>query len=295
MTELQVQYFLEASECLNFTRVAEKFYISQPAVSKQISLLEEELGCKLFYRKNARICLTEVGRYFAEFFNEYRKRFAEQIVIGRQIAAEGELVIRLGLLDGWSAKQFLRGAIQRFQSIAPQVKVVVESYGFRDLIYNFTSGKLDIILDPDKAALDSRIYESKILTQLPRVLLYPKRLFCGHDGKMSLKDFQYENFVVISNDEIATSIKSVLNNCEKAGFIPKITLAQNIQSMLVSVQNELGVAIVDSWTGNYNIDLGRLILPDNPHNVRLAWRKNSPEYIKALIKKIIDLRTEVKV
>ena len=60
----QINYFLSICKTMNFTKSAHNIYISQTAVTKQIQLLETELGTKLFNRDNKQIELTEAGRFF---------------------------------------------------------------------------------------------------------------------------------------------------------------------------------------------------------------------------------------
>ena len=61
--ELRVlKYFLAVAREENITRAAEQLHVSQPAVSRQISQLEEELGIRAFERKGKRVTLTEEGR-----------------------------------------------------------------------------------------------------------------------------------------------------------------------------------------------------------------------------------------
>ena len=60
----QINYFLAICKTMNFTKAAHNLYISQTAVTKQIQLLETELGTKLFNRNNKQIELTEAGRFF---------------------------------------------------------------------------------------------------------------------------------------------------------------------------------------------------------------------------------------
>ena len=67
MNELQIQYFFAVADCGGYTQAAQDLFVSQPAISKQIAALEEELGVTLFERgKQTR--LTESGRLFYDCF-----------------------------------------------------------------------------------------------------------------------------------------------------------------------------------------------------------------------------------
>lgn len=69
MNNRQIECFLEAARLLNFTRAAENLILPQPAVSRYISALEEELGVKLFHRKSSRqVVLTEAGKAYYNLF-----------------------------------------------------------------------------------------------------------------------------------------------------------------------------------------------------------------------------------
>lgn len=60
----QLQAFVLAAELGTITRAAERLFISQPALSRQIQALERELGVKLFHRSRKQIWLTDVGEQF---------------------------------------------------------------------------------------------------------------------------------------------------------------------------------------------------------------------------------------
>lgn len=63
----QLEYFLAVSELKSFTKAAEKFYVSQPAVTNAISSLEKELNTRLFVRSNRHFSLTTEGEVFYNY------------------------------------------------------------------------------------------------------------------------------------------------------------------------------------------------------------------------------------
>ena len=61
----QIRCFLAAADCLSFTRAADRLYLSQPVLSRQIAAMEEELGIQLFIREKKAVRLTPAGEIFA--------------------------------------------------------------------------------------------------------------------------------------------------------------------------------------------------------------------------------------
>ena len=57
----QIHYFLTVAKTLNFTEASKTLYISQPALSKQINVLEEELGFSVLKRNKRNVILTPEG------------------------------------------------------------------------------------------------------------------------------------------------------------------------------------------------------------------------------------------
>ena len=70
MNTVQLECFLSVANYLNFSRAAEHLRITQPAVSHQISALEDELGVKLFHRTSKSVRLTQEGYLFTQYANE---------------------------------------------------------------------------------------------------------------------------------------------------------------------------------------------------------------------------------
>lgn len=77
MTDNRLKVFCEAAECLNFSKAAAALGISQPAVSKHIAKLEEELGCALFVRYDKSIILTEKGGQLLKIARSILDKYSE--------------------------------------------------------------------------------------------------------------------------------------------------------------------------------------------------------------------------
>ena len=71
----QLECFLAVANCLNFSRAAEQLRLTQPAVSHQISTLEDELGVKLFKRTSKSVRLTQEGYLYTQYAGEIMRLF----------------------------------------------------------------------------------------------------------------------------------------------------------------------------------------------------------------------------
>lgn len=75
MNHIQIKCFLEIVNENNFTKAASKLFITQPAISRYIAALENELGFCLFDRTNKHVKLTEVGELYYDFFRRFEIEF----------------------------------------------------------------------------------------------------------------------------------------------------------------------------------------------------------------------------
>ena len=81
MYNLQLETFIVVADLGSFNRAAEALYITPPAVTKQINLLEKDLGLKLFVRTHRGLSLTEAGKSLykdAKYIIQYCKESVER-------------------------------------------------------------------------------------------------------------------------------------------------------------------------------------------------------------------------
>ena len=120
MNDVLIACFREATETLNFTTAAQNIHISQPSFSRNIAMLEEELGFKLFWRsKQNGIRLTPAGAALYNGMFDIEKRFQNLLEKSRRISRgeEGKLVI--GILNGICLDSQSFYHIKKFQEKFP--------------------------------------------------------------------------------------------------------------------------------------------------------------------------------
>jgi DNA-binding transcriptional LysR family regulator len=99
MNSLQIQYFLTVAQYLNFSKAAEHHYTSQPSVSRQIALLEKELGFELFFRTKHSVQLTPAGKIVYDEFSQLYQKAAAVLEKARQTSRGMDGNLNIGYLQ----------------------------------------------------------------------------------------------------------------------------------------------------------------------------------------------------
>ena len=137
-----LNYFVEAAREGNISRAAAKLHVSQPAMSKQLKALEDELGKKLFYRSNYHIELTAEGRMFKrraeDILEMVHKTKTEFETLDNDIAGD----IYIGCAESDSIKYLARVA-KNLQNKYPHIHYHIYSGNGEDLYYKLDQSLLD--------------------------------------------------------------------------------------------------------------------------------------------------------
>ncbi|GAA3749139.1 LysR substrate-binding domain-containing protein [Streptomyces tremellae] len=142
-TLAQLTSFIAVAEELHFTRAAERLRMTQPPLSRQIQLLEHELGVQLLNRTNRAVRLTPAGR---AFLNEARGilRQAETAALAVKQVSRGEAgAIAVGFTAA-SAYAALGTLLEVAGSVMPRTEIVLREQVTRDQLEAVTEGALDL-------------------------------------------------------------------------------------------------------------------------------------------------------
>lgn len=148
-----LRYFCVVAEELNLTRAAEKLFIAQPPLTRQIKQIEEEIGAALFIRKPRGLELTQAGLYFKDQARQILNKVDTTIVDTRRIAEHGKTVFSIGFVPSIFYGQ-LPLMVRRLRK-NKNLEIMLYELKTREQIDALKTGKIDIgfgrlsIDDPD--------------------------------------------------------------------------------------------------------------------------------------------------
>ena len=163
MTPFQLTCFISVERHLSFTKAAEDCHVAQATISRQIDMLEKEIGCKLFIRDSHGVKVTAAGAtlgQYAPVFLEYQRTIAEQV---RNASSSTQKILRIGV--GPYEHLLLRRPLQVFHAQHPEVRINVNTYTYHVLLTRYRNGVLDMALCNDLSAAHMTHYNSHEIGQ----------------------------------------------------------------------------------------------------------------------------------
>ena len=145
MTTQQIELFLSLANHLNFTKTAKEFFTTQPTVSRQISLLEEEMGFPLFVRSKKEVRLTYQGAIMVQKCREALEAIQSGIREVMNLNLNGDMDLKIGSLEGMDLDIFVAPTAAYFNKRYPNVTISIERRSFGELRDRLDNGLLDLI------------------------------------------------------------------------------------------------------------------------------------------------------
>ena len=143
MTTKQIDYCIELSRTLNFSRAAENMFVSQPTFSYQIRLREEEIGFAVFERSGKGAALTPAGAQFVTFLSGMRQELKRAVEQGQNFSAKYKDGISISLMVR-EALYFLPEAMRLFAKEYPDVQIIPK-FEYENGMDGFLKNETDIL------------------------------------------------------------------------------------------------------------------------------------------------------
>ncbi|QGY03604.1 LysR family transcriptional regulator [Methylobacterium mesophilicum SR1.6/6] len=238
----QFRYFCTLAETLHFGQAAERLGISQPPLSRQIALLEENLGAELFIRGRKGVSLTAAGRQLLDDSRDVL-RLADQAtrnVVATSRGQKGGLSVGFTMCAAYSVvPQLTMQYMQRFPEVTLSVREMLPNV----LETELKEGKIDFAITfPDIEAKGSRQYT---LSREPMNLVVPQDHRLSQSTRVSIADLRDENFICVPREQAPHLHDGIVRRCQADGFAPKVALEVYLQQTIINfVAAGLGVAFV---------------------------------------------------
>ena len=269
-----IRYFVAVAEELHFGRAARRLHISQPPLSRQVRLLEEELGSLLLRRTRRRVELTQSGETFLMHANLLLKQLEEaRSAVRRADRGEvGRLVI--GFFRG-AMYSLLPEVLRAFRSRAPNVELVLREMETDDVPQCLSERQIDAgFLRPPVA--DAALQTELMLSE-PVVAALPAGNPLCRKRQLRLEDLAGEPFVAYSASSMLGH--NIMHACYQAGFSPRVVQeARHPETLIGFVRSGAGVALVSAShqaRGASDIVFRKVIGRLPKAEIILAWREDN--------------------
>ena len=209
MTITQLHYVLAVAEFRNFTKAAEKVFVTQPTLSMQVQKFEEELGVRVFDRSKKPIQLTEVGQ---KIVTQAKNIVNESIRINDIIDQQKGFIggeFKIGIIPTVMPTllpMFLNNFINKY----PKVKLRIEEYHTQEIIEHLRDGTLDAAIAATPLE-EEDITESNLYYE-PFVGYIPKGHHLQDKANLQKEDIDAEDVLLLEDGHCFKN--NVLNLCQ---------------------------------------------------------------------------------
>lgn|SRR5690606_26938107 len=245
----QLRYFVAVAETLSFSRAAERLHISQPPLSQQIKLLEEDLGVILFERTRRVVRLTQAGALFYQSAKEILQRYAdarELCVLSRDGRA-GKL--RLAFTASVPMFEAFPRLLHDFRQTYPHIDIDLRHMSTGEQLQALQANEIDIgFLRPSfsfqaSAALEiAELWRDRLM-----VVVASAHPLAQTDTRPTVRDLANEDFILFPQAQGCGLFEHITSMTTQEGFSPRIVQeARENSTTLALVAANLGISIVPS-------------------------------------------------
>ena len=291
MNTTQIKCFLTLAETLNFTKAAARLYISQPALSRQISTLEQEINSLLFIRDQKSVRLTPAGALLASELGSIQSAL-ENLVTRVQTVGWGYTgVLTIGVLEGqWMGEEFTN-LYRRFMETYPNIDFRMSQGSFGSLRRQLDSGEIDIAITLEFDVLGVEDILFRPLSRDQAVFAISKERPLAQKETITLEDLVTETLLIISPDDCRMGGELLFDHLREAKLTPRnVRYAPNLSTVMLWVEAGLGTGIINHQSNlarNPNI---RLIseIPLKDASPCVAWKKDNLNPAIALFDQMME-------
>ena len=217
----QLEYFSAVAEAKSISLAARNLHVAQPPISRQLALLEDELGVCLFLRTNKGVELTEAGR---SLYRQSQNLFQDMRMIVdsvRDINAGMRGLLKIGMI--YSNISIALQYLKEFRAQYPQVELYVRLGSPGDLLEDLNKGDLHLLFLRSSSERGSGLHE-RILGEDPLELVMIRELDPAPDqASVPLEALKGVPMCLLRSDDLWGYSNYLIKECQRQGFTPNTT------------------------------------------------------------------------
>ena len=291
MRDVQIDCFQAVVKYGSFSAAAEKLYVTQSAVSKQIRLLEEEWAVTLFDRKPHTTVLTAAGQIMLDYVRQSSALLQSALAQARHAEwSPAVRAYRVGVLEGMRIG-LLSPTFSEYIHKTPNASIEIEEGHFVALNEGLFQGEYQMIV-----TLESMIRDRAALGRYPFAVSHlaaviPRTSPLAAKPDLCLADLKDQWFFMPEQGENDPGTQKAKRVCREGGFeLKKIKRTANIQSAILSAKLNNGVVLLDDFVFLEHSDEFVPIPLPYQEKVVFAWKKDDPAPLAPELIRILERR-----
>lgn len=257
------------SKKLNFTQTAEAMNIAQPALSRKIAQLEQEVNAPLFFRNKRNVKLTLAGSYFIDQVEELVNKLDHVVNRTGQIDRGEAGELRIGFTHS-VMQSILPDLLKKIRGESPDLKTILKEMNNRDQYSALQSGNLDLGFATNPLVPSN--LKSKVLHVDNYVVLLPQSHPVNNGNYQEFSVFAKDSFILPSPSDGPNYVRIIESICLEAGFSPNIvheTDSASTSFKLVEAGMGISLEPISSIQG-YESHMNVIELKDIPQKAELT-------------------------
>jgi DNA-binding transcriptional LysR family regulator len=287
-----LRYFQAGAEELSFSKAARRLRIAQPALSRAVQELEQDLGTRLIDRNRRTVALTPAGTVLLGETAVVLERLDESLRRVKRTAAGEEGELRLGYI-GPPTQPFLGRLLAEYRQRFPKVSVHLEERTPERVWEMVAKGRLSVALTRPVPGQGERALSTLLLRQEPLGIVVRADHPLAEKKSIAWKDLAQEPLIVLARREGVGLHDEILAACRAAGFAPRISQSPSLMgTVLTYVEAGSGVGIATDSVAASSMPACLRYVPVTPeHSVPLVMVWN-PDELSPSVKAFRDLMSE---
>ena len=207
-------------EAGSISGASRELHVAQPPISRQLALLEDELGVTLFLRNNKGIVLTEAGRCIYQQSQQMFQSLRAMADSVRDISAGVRGYLKVGII--YSNVQIATSLLKEYHKRFPQVELYVRMGSPGDLLEDLEQGELHVLFLRSRSERTYGLQELVLGEDPLELVMCPENDPAPGQGQVPIQALRDVPMCLLRSDDLWGYSRDLLEECRRAGFSPNV-------------------------------------------------------------------------